>query len=172
MTHPAPSSQQHDADDDVVRLPVRRDTRRLIIIGVAVVAGLVALVLAYRAIAFARSHESTDDAQVDGHIVPVLARVGGYVDQVLVDDNSKVDSGQLLVKIDSTDYAVRLAQADAELAVASAAVAQAQAGGRTTVEQQGAASANVEAAQKIEEGIRESVSGVVGDAPTCPTCEE
>src|SRR5689334_3242715 len=41
---------------------------------------------------FARTHVSTDDAAVDGHIVPVLAKVGGYVQKVTVAENSRVKS--------------------------------------------------------------------------------
>ena len=67
---------------------------------------------------YARAHETTDDAQVDGHIVPVLAKVGGYVQRVTVDENTPVKEGQLLVQIDSADYAVRVAQAAADLAAA------------------------------------------------------
>jgi membrane fusion protein (multidrug efflux system) len=64
---------------------------------------------------FARTHESTDNAQVDGHIVPVLAKVGGYVQQVGVNENQPVNAGQLLVQIDESEYRQRLAQAEADL---------------------------------------------------------
>src|SRR5918911_3753401 len=69
---------------------------------------------------YGRAHESTDDAQVDGHLIPVLAKVSGYVERVNVQDNSHVAADSLLVVIDSTEYAVRLAQAQADLAAAQA----------------------------------------------------
>jgi membrane fusion protein (multidrug efflux system) len=69
---------------------------------------------------YGRAHESTDDAQVDGHIVPVIAKVGGYVKTVTVVENQHVNEGQLLVQIDDAEYRVRLAQADADLAAAQA----------------------------------------------------
>jgi len=68
---------------------------------------------------------STDDAQVDGHISTVSARVGGYVTQVNVDDNRKVEAGAILVEIDPTGYRIALEKAKAEYAdaVASAEAA-------------------------------------------------
>ncbi len=65
--------------------------------------------------------ESTDDAQIDGHINPVAAKVGGTVLTVYVKDNQKVTAGDILVKIDPRDYEVSLARARAELAAAEAA---------------------------------------------------
>lgn len=66
------------------------------------------------------SHVSTDNAQVEGHIVPVLPKVGGFVTDVRVSDNQAVQSGELLVKIDDRDYQATLKQADAALAAAFA----------------------------------------------------
>ncbi|MDJ1469616.1 HlyD family secretion protein [Cytophagaceae bacterium DM2B3-1] len=57
----------------------------------------------------------TDDAQLDGDIVPVVAKVGGYVNSVLFEDNQKVSKDQLLVKIEDTDYLIKVRQADASL---------------------------------------------------------
>ena len=67
---------------------------------------------------YGRSHESTDNAQVDGHLVPVLAKVGGYVTAVSVGENDHVKEGAELVQIDDAEYEVRLAQAEADLAAA------------------------------------------------------
>ena len=69
---------------------------------------------------YGRSHESTDNAQVDGHLVPVLAKVSGYVTRVNVAENDRVRGDSVLVTIDEREYAVRLAQADADLAAARA----------------------------------------------------
>ena len=82
--------------------------------------GLVLLVWAFQKWNYGRSHQSTDNAQVDGHIVPVLAKVGGYVKTVNVNENDHVNAGQLLVQLDDADYRVRLQQAQADLAAAEA----------------------------------------------------
>ena len=61
---------------------------------------------------------STDDAQVDGHIVPIASKVYGTVSEVLVSDYQHVNAGQVVVRIDPRDYQARLAQAEAALALA------------------------------------------------------
>jgi len=71
---------------------------------------------------FNLSHVSTDNAQVDGHIIPILPKVGGFVTLVRTDDNRRVQAGDTLVVLDDRDYRVRLAQAEADLAVALAGV--------------------------------------------------
>src|SRR2546426_10408154 len=68
------------------------------------------------------SHVSTDNAQVDGHIIPILPKVGGYVVEVRTDENRQVKAGDTLVVLDDRDYKARLAQAEADLAVALAGV--------------------------------------------------
>src|SRR3989441_3761127 len=69
-----------------------------------------------------RSHVSTDNGQVDGHIVPIRPKVGGYVVEVRTDENRSVKAGDTLVVLDDRDYKARLAQAEADLAVALAGV--------------------------------------------------
>ncbi len=51
-----------------------------------------------------RLRESTDDAQVDGHVVPISPRISGTIIAVLVNDNEEVAAGQELVKLDPADY--------------------------------------------------------------------
>lgn len=65
---------------------------------------------------YASVRESTDDAQIDGHLHPVSARVGGTVSKVLVQDNQYVEAGTVLVEIDPKDYQVALDRAHADLA--------------------------------------------------------
>ncbi|MGB9336560.1 MAG: HlyD family secretion protein [Candidatus Acidiferrales bacterium] len=70
--------------------------------------------------------ESTDDAQVDGHINALSARVGGYVTKVNVNDNQAVEAGAVLVEIDPKDYQVAVERAKAEFAAAEASAMAAQ----------------------------------------------
>lgn len=72
--------------------------------------------------------ESTDDAQVSGHVYPVPARVTGTVDKVLVKDNQVVKAGEILVQLDARDYEMSVARASAELNAAEAAARAARAG--------------------------------------------
>ncbi len=71
----------------------------------------------------ARKFEDTDDAQVDGYISSISARVPGTVVRVLVEDNQSVHPGDLLVELDTADLEVALAQARAAVAQAEAAFA-------------------------------------------------
>jgi membrane fusion protein (multidrug efflux system) len=64
--------------------------------------------------------ESTDDAQIDGYIYPVSARVSGTVRQVNYDNNMYVEKGAVLVELDPTDYQVAWQHAQADLADAEA----------------------------------------------------
>ena len=67
--------------------------------------------------------ESTDDAQVDGHIMPLSARISGYVLKVPVMEGQLVQAGEVLVTIDPQDYEISVNQAQAALADALAGAA-------------------------------------------------
>lgn len=64
------------------------------------------------------SHETTDDAQVERNMTPIIPRVGGYVQKVYVKDNDIVKKGDTLFVIDNSDYLVRLHEAEANLLAA------------------------------------------------------
>jgi membrane fusion protein (multidrug efflux system) len=98
-------------------------TRIRILIAVAVVAALGVGAWFY----MNRGTESTDDAQVDAHVTPVAARVGGTVLRVPVSDNQPVEAGTVLVEIDTREYQIALDRARAELANAEAEMAAANA---------------------------------------------
>ena len=95
-----------------------------------IIAAAVAVLVVVAAVVWllSRGHESTDDAQIDGHITQVAARVGGTVIKVAVDNNDRVDAGALLIQIDPRDYQVAVDRARAELADAEAQAAAARTG--------------------------------------------
>jgi len=99
----------------------RGGVRRGVVLGVLGLVVLVAALLLARQWAFARTHVSTDNAQVEGHIIPILPRVGGFVAEVGVEDNQQVPQGHVLVRIDDRDLRARLAQTEGDLATAVAA---------------------------------------------------
>ncbi|HLX07191.1 MAG TPA: HlyD family secretion protein [Thermoanaerobaculia bacterium] len=102
-----------------------RRFRLLAIVGVAVLA--VAAVLYWL---HSRHYEDTDDAQVDGHIHPISARVSGTVLAVnpQVEENRYVTAGTVLVTIDPADFqaAADSARAEADRLRASAAASSAE----------------------------------------------
>jgi membrane fusion protein (multidrug efflux system) len=85
-----------------------------------IVAGLVLLIAVFFLWRYLGSYESTDDAQIDGHVNSVSARVSGHVITLNVQDNQYVEKGTVLVEIDPTDYQVAVDQARAEYADAQA----------------------------------------------------
>ena len=89
----------------------------LILIGLVILIGIFFL---WRYLA---SYEATDDAQIDGHVNSVSARVSGHVLKLNVQDNQYVEKGTVLVEIDPADYEVAVAQARAEYADAQAQAA-------------------------------------------------
>jgi membrane fusion protein (multidrug efflux system) len=96
----------------------------------AIALGAVALVLAAAAsywLFVLRFEQSTDDAYVGGNVTVMAPRVSGFVTGILVRDNQFVHANQVLIRLDSRDYDAKLAQADAELRSAQAAVTELQA---------------------------------------------
>jgi len=102
--------------------------------------------------------ESTDDAQIDGHIDPISSRVMGTVINVLHDDNEVVQAGDLLVELDPKDYQVAVDRARADLANAEANAVAAKVGvpltKATSSSQLTAADAAVKAAQRDVESAQ------------------
>src|ERR1700721_2690062 len=107
---------------DMEELPLEKEApkglanpkvQRLAILGALVLTAVVVGLFLYY-----HNRESTDDAQVDGHITPVASKIYGRVAAVLMNDNQQVKAGQVLVKIDPRDYQAALDQAKAQLALA------------------------------------------------------
>ena len=121
----------------------------------------IALVFGYSEFRYLQRHETTDDAQIDGNVNPVIPKVSGYVKAIRFQDNQVVKEGDTLVVLDDADYRLRVAQAQAALQsamatagvsrsqvnVASATVQSSQVSVQTARSQVATAQANVTAAQ-------------------------
>ena len=110
------ASETHSASPPPPRAGARSFLRsnpraRMLLIG-AIIVLIIGGIFAWRYFA---SYESTDDAEVDGHLMPLSARISGYVSKVNVDDNQAVKAGTVLAEIDPKDYEVAVAKAQAEL---------------------------------------------------------
>jgi membrane fusion protein (multidrug efflux system) len=81
---------------------------------------LILIVGGYAAWEYLSKWETTDDAQVDGHIHPINAKVGGTVTTVNVKENQRVEAGTVIAQIDPRDYEIAVARAQAELSQAQA----------------------------------------------------
>jgi membrane fusion protein (multidrug efflux system) len=76
---------------------------------------------------FVAPYQSTDDAFIEGYVIPIAPKVSGYVEQLLITDNQEVKKGDLLLTIDPRDYQTSLAQARADLAAARSELLESQA---------------------------------------------
>ena len=83
-----------------------------------IILGLVLIVAAVFGIneyTYFKHHVDTDDAQIDGDINPIIARVGGYVDSIYFEENTFVKKGQLLLTLDDHDLKIKLRQAESAI---------------------------------------------------------
>jgi membrane fusion protein (multidrug efflux system) len=115
-----------------------------IVLGVLLVIGAIFGITEWN---YYSKHVDTDDAQIDGDISPVVARVGGYVKDITFEENTHVTEGQVLVKLDDNDYKVKLEQAQSGQKGADAGVGVAQSQIIATQANTSTAKANVEAAR-------------------------
>lgn len=99
------------------------------------------------------THVSTDNAQVDAHIVPIAPKVGGQVMELPVVDHQAVKVGDLLLRIDDRDYKARLTQAEAELELAIAAAGKAGVTGQTQAQLAAARASAAAARSAIEQSL-------------------
>jgi membrane fusion protein (multidrug efflux system) len=107
-----PAAPLPASEEDLHRSPVRtRDPR----FRLAMILGALAIVIiGFFLWRYFSSYESTDDAQVDGHVNSISARVSGHVIKLNVQDNQYVEAGTVLVEIDPTDYQVAVERARAD----------------------------------------------------------
>ena len=139
-------TQQIEVEPTEIRAPVRNPRRadpsksenaphsakRVITTFIVVLVFACAVIVGLIYMVNSAAYQSTDDAFIDGHIVPVSAQVAGRVQSVYVDDNQSVNKGDLIVELDPRDFdaaarqkAAALASSQAQAAAAQAAVQQA-----------------------------------------------
>lgn len=128
--------QTIDADQNQTAAPVDRDTpaspskeshgkhltpqrKRILIISATIVVAIAACYFGWNAF----RNEDTDDAQVDGHVMQLSARISGHIQEVFVVEGQVVHAGDVLVTIDPVDYRIAAEQARANLDDAQATAA-------------------------------------------------
>lgn len=121
-----------------------------------IVAGIIAAATVGYKWWWSQGHVSTDNAQIEGRVIPVLPKVGGFVAEVNVADHQAVKAGDQLARIDDQDYRARLAEAEAELELAIANA------GREG--QSGQASAQLAAARASAAAARSTVEQTLANA--------
>jgi membrane fusion protein, multidrug efflux system len=118
--HPEPASKPlPSSEKDFHSLSSRtRDSRFRIVLAILILVLVIAGIFVYH---YVTGYESTDDAQVDGHINSISARISGHVVKLNVDDNQYVQAGTVLVEIDPADYQVAYDRAKADFEDSQAA---------------------------------------------------
>src|SRR5437763_11371373 len=114
-------------EDEVVvrKRPLYKRPAFLLIAAIILIVGAI---LGVRYWLYARVHESTDDAFIDGHVVQVSPKVSGYVAKVHVKDNQEVQKNELIAELDARDYEARVQQARAALEAGEARLREAHTG--------------------------------------------
>ena len=96
---------------------------------------------------YAQGHASTDDAQIEANIGPIIARASGYVKQLRVDDNDKVKKGDTLLVLDDSEMSIKVEEANAALQNAEANLSAAKSGKITAEANVSTSAANLSAAE-------------------------
>jgi membrane fusion protein, multidrug efflux system len=110
-------NQQQQSSDQEQRENPEKKRRRSFILFFIVAVLVVGALLYYWHSTF---YEDTDDAQINGHITQISARVQGHVVNVPVKENQEVSAGTLIAEIDPHDYEVLVAQDEANLEASEA----------------------------------------------------
>lgn len=122
---PPPSAPSETAPPTISPVPQKRRPRDVFIrLTVIAAAGLLAILFATQWDRWVgnNTRQVTDDAYIRGDVTPLSAKAEGYVHHVAVDDFQRVQAGDLLVEIDDSDYRAKVAQAEADLLGAQAAI--------------------------------------------------
>ena len=116
-------------DEDIQDSASTPKRRRLgLILGTAAVIALIVGAFWFvRHQTYGKYQQSTEDAYLQADSVTVSARVSGYVSEVLVHENQDVKPGQPLLRIEAPDYPAQAAQGQAQINLATANAANAEA---------------------------------------------
>ncbi|HEY9625268.1 MAG TPA: HlyD family secretion protein [Crinalium sp.] len=115
-SEPTDAPEMDDTDEKPAKAVNRR--KLLLILGaIALIGGSIAGLRWWQ---FQRTHVSTDNAQLQGHPSPIAPKIDATVQQVLVKDGDYVEAGQPLVILEDQDLALKVQQAEAQLAIAQA----------------------------------------------------
>ncbi len=144
QTESAPRQTGSPRQESLIRQAFIRRPRALLVSAVVII---LALFFGIRYYLHARSHESTDDAFVEGQVIQISPKIAGHIVKVYVKDNQPVKQGDLLLELDARDFQARLEQAQAALKAAET--------------RERAAHANIGLTQATSQGgLQQATSGV------------
>ncbi len=150
-----PTQKAPAADEIAVAAPAKKKSKIFpIVLGVLLLGGGTYGILKYQ---HAQAHETTDDAQIEATITPVISKIPGYISEVRVKDNQFVNKGDTLFILDQRDLKIVLEQAEAALQTARAGVSAAQAQTAAARQNLGTSNAGVATANAQIEAARVNV---------------
>src|ERR671932_110868 len=114
------SQQAEVASEQAQAKPSFLKRHRWLSIVVAAIALAGGAQVGWRWLQFQRTHASTDNAQIEGHISPVAPKISATVQKVLVKDGDYVQAGQPLIALEDQDLNLKVKQAEADLESAKA----------------------------------------------------
>jgi membrane fusion protein (multidrug efflux system) len=110
-----------------------------------------------------KGHETTDDAQVEKNMNPIIPKVSGYITKVYVTDNQLVKKGDTLFTIDSSDFLVKIEEAKANLAAAASGYEVSKADSGSAIANIGVSESNVNSATGNIESAKIRLSRATND---------
>lgn len=105
---------------------IKPKRRTVIIMLLVALAGVCAIMWAWRLGPFDNGVMKTENSYVRGQVTVLAPQVSGYVSEVLVNDFDQVSAGQPLVRIDDRIYRARVSEAEGKVANARAQLANAE----------------------------------------------
>lgn len=111
----------------------------------------------------AQGHETTDDAQVEKNMTPIIPKISGYITKVYVKDNAFVKKGDTLLTIDNSDLMLKIDDAIASVAAAESYYAVAIADNGSASASVGVSQSNVNSATGTIESARIKLSRATND---------
>jgi membrane fusion protein (multidrug efflux system) len=135
---PPPPPLVNDRGDEIKPPPPARKRPPLWVLVAGAIVVIAILIWGVRFLAYATTHETTDDARVDADTVTITSKISERVAQVLTDTNEPVHKGQVLILLDNRDERTKYAQAQAAVAAQQAQANAAQQNVVLTSEQQSA----------------------------------
>jgi len=116
--------------DDEQGERIMPDEKKRLLKSVGIVVGAIALIVGVTLYLHFSHFESTDDAFIDAHIIPISPKVAGQILTVHVNDNQTVAAGDALLEIDPRDYEAKSTEQRGKVAAAEAEARRASADAR------------------------------------------
>ncbi|MBX9779023.1 MAG: HlyD family secretion protein [Chitinophagaceae bacterium] len=143
--------------------PQKKSRKKFVIIPIVIIVLCIVSYYIYNSLEYNKVHEETDNAQIEGDIVPIIPRTAGYITAIHFSDNQFVHAGDTLFIIDSRELKTKLQQAEAALSNAEANVGSAESLIKTGEANLSVSKANADASKENIENAKVRLSKAIKD---------